>query len=73
MDMRELTQQALELNLEGVGTLSRHDLLFEILRCEQRREERHHEGRWRLEVMSDGYGFCAARTAVICLVPKTST
>nr|WP_307260028.1 transcription termination factor Rho [Oligosphaera ethanolica] len=57
MDMRELTQQALELNLEGVGTLSRHDLLFEILRVNNAEKNGIMKGGGVIEVMSDGYGF----------------
>ena len=56
MDMPALTQMALDLDVEGVGSLSKHDLIFEILKSNTK-----HKGAMCgggvLEVLPDGFGF----------------
>ncbi|MBP5638846.1 MAG: transcription termination factor Rho [Victivallales bacterium] len=57
LGMNALTKRALELNMEGVGSLSRHDLMFEMVKniCITRNAIL--RGGGILEVMSDGNGF----------------
>ena len=56
MDMSCLTQMALELNIEGVGSLSKHDLIFEILKANTEKSGLMYGG-GVLEVLPDGFGF----------------
>ena len=57
MGMIELNQRANALNIEGVGSLSRHDLLFEIVKTISARQQGVMIGGGVLEVMGDGFGF----------------
>ncbi len=54
--MAELTSMAIELNVEGVGTLTKHDLLFEILKANTEKSGLMY-GSGVLEVLPDGFGF----------------
>ncbi len=56
MDMTVLTQMALTLNVEGVGSLSKHDLIFEILKSNTEKSGLMYGG-GVLEVLPDGFGF----------------
>ncbi|MCR4572915.1 MAG: transcription termination factor Rho [Lentisphaeria bacterium] len=57
LGMIELNQRANALNIEGVGSLSRHDLLFEIVKATAARQQGVMVGGGVLEVMGDGFGF----------------
>lgn len=54
--MIELTQMALSLDIEGVGSLSKHDLIFEILKANVEKNGLMYGG-GALEVLPDGFGF----------------
>ena len=54
--MVELTQMALSLDIEGVGSLSKHDLIFEILKANVEKNGMMYGG-GALEVLPDGFGF----------------
>lgn len=54
--MTDLTQKALELGVEGVGSLSKHDLIFGILRASVEKSGLMYGGGC-LEVLPDGFGF----------------
>jgi transcription termination factor Rho len=56
MEMTQLTQMALGLNVEGVGSLSKHDLIFEILKIGNEKNGVMYGG-GVLEVLPDGFGF----------------
>ncbi|OGV65177.1 MAG: transcription termination factor Rho [Lentisphaerae bacterium RIFOXYB12_FULL_65_16] len=56
MPMADLTKMALELNIEGVGSLSKHDLIFEILKANTEKSGLMYGG-GVLEVLPDGFGF----------------
>jgi len=56
MSMADLTKMALELNIEGVGRLSKHELIFEILRANTEKSGLMYGG-GVLEVLPDGFGF----------------
>jgi transcription termination factor Rho len=56
MEMPELTQLAIRLNVEGVGSLSKHDLIFEILKQNTEKSGVMYGG-GVLEVLPDGFGF----------------
>jgi transcription termination factor Rho len=56
MPMTDLTQMALDLDIEGVGTLSKHDLVFAILRANTEKSGLMYGG-GVLEVLPDGFGF----------------
>ncbi len=56
LPMAELTRRAIELNIEGVGRLSRHELIFEILRANTEKNGFMFGG-GVIEVLPDGYGF----------------
>ncbi len=55
-EMTQLTQMALGLNVEGVGSLSKHDLIFEILKTSNEKNGVMYGG-GALEVLPDGFGF----------------
>ncbi len=55
-DMGRLTQMAIDLNVEGVGTLGKHDLVFEILKANTAKNGVLFGG-GALEVLPDGFGF----------------
>jgi transcription termination factor Rho len=55
-NMAELTQMALEQNIEGVGTLDKHDLIFSILKANTEKNGFIYGG-GVLEVLPDGFGF----------------
>ncbi len=54
--MTELTQMALSLNIEGVGALSKHELIFGILKANVEQSGLMYGG-GVLEVLPDGFGF----------------
>ena len=54
--MTELTQSAIELNIEGVGTLDKHDIIFAILKASTEKSGLIYGGGC-LEVLPDGFGF----------------
>ncbi len=56
MPMAELTNMGLELNIEGVGSLNKHDLIFEILKVNTEKSGLLFGG-GVLEVLPDGFGF----------------
>jgi len=56
MVMTDLTKMALELNIEGVGALRKHDLIFEILKANTEASGLMYGG-GVLEVLPDGFGF----------------
>ena len=56
MNMTGLTQMALELNIEGVGSLRKHELIFEILKANTEKSGLMYGG-GVLEVLPDGFGF----------------
>ncbi len=56
MPMTDLTQMALELNIERVGSLRKHDLIFEILKSNTEKSGLMYAG-GVLEVLPDGFGF----------------
>lgn len=55
-DMAELTEMANELNLEGVGMLNKHDLVFEILKAGMAQNGILYGG-GVVEILPDGFGF----------------
>ena len=55
-EMTELTEMALGLSIEGVGSLSKHDLIFEILKTNTEKSGLMYGG-GVLEVLPDGFGF----------------
>ncbi|MFA6815178.1 MAG: transcription termination factor Rho [Lentisphaeria bacterium] len=57
MSMPELAKRALELNIEGVGLLTKHELVFEILRATSTDSADLMDGSGVLEVTRDGFGF----------------
>jgi transcription termination factor Rho len=54
--MVELTQMGLELNIEGMGILSKHELVFAILKTNVEKNGMLYGG-GALEVLPDGFGF----------------
>jgi len=56
MEMADLTRMALGRNVEGVGSLSKHDLIFEILKSSNEQDGAM-RGSGMLEVLPDGFGF----------------
>lgn len=56
LPMQELTHMALELNVEGVGSLSKHDLIFGILKANVEKSGLMYGG-GVLEILPDGFGF----------------
>ena len=56
MEMTDLTSMALELSIEGVGSLNKHDLIFEILKTNTEKSGLMYGG-GVLEVLPDGFGF----------------
>ncbi len=54
--MAELTQMAMELNIEGLGTLDKHNLVFAILKANTEKCGLIYGG-GVVEVMQDGFGF----------------
>ncbi len=54
--MQELTRMALDLDIERVGSLSKHDLIFNILRANVEKNGLMY-GSGVLEVLPDGFGF----------------
>jgi|APSaa5957512622_1039677.scaffolds.fasta_scaffold05346_4 transcription termination factor Rho len=56
MDMTILTKMGLELNIEGVGSLTKHELIFEILKANTEASGLLYGG-GVLEVLPDGFGF----------------
>ncbi len=56
MNMTELTNMALNLAIEGTGSLSKHDLIFEILKANTEKSGLMYGG-GVLEVLPDGFGF----------------
>lgn len=54
--MAELTQMAIELNIEGVGTLDKHNLIFAILKTNTEKSGFIYGG-GVLETLPDGFGF----------------
>ena len=54
--MRELTQMAIDLGVEGVGALEKSKLIFEILRLNAEKNGLMY-GSGYLEVLPDGFGF----------------
>jgi len=56
MSMTELTQIGIELNIEGVGSVTKHDLVFEILKANVEQSGLMYGG-GVLEVLPDGFGF----------------
>ncbi|NLF17562.1 MAG: transcription termination factor Rho [Lentisphaerae bacterium] len=56
MEMTALTQMAIDLNIEGVGSLSKHDLIFEIIKSGNEKNGVLYGG-GALEVLPDGFGF----------------
>ncbi|MBN2449314.1 MAG: transcription termination factor Rho [Lentisphaeria bacterium] len=56
MEMTDLTQEALRLNIEGVGSLTKHELVFEILKVTNAKNGILYGG-GVLEVLPDGFGF----------------
>ncbi len=56
MGMPELTSMALSLNIEGVGSLNKHDLIFEVLKANTEKSGLLFGG-GVLEVLPDGFGF----------------
>ncbi len=57
LGMNALTKRALELNMEGVGSMSRHDLMFEMVKTICLTHNAILRGGGILEVMPDGNGF----------------
>jgi len=64
--MADLTQMAIELNIEGVGTLDKHDLVFAILKTNTEKSGLIYGG-GVLEVLPDGFGFL--RLPEFCYLP----
>ena len=56
MRMTELTKMALGLDVEGVGSLNKHELIFEILKANTEKSGLMYGG-GVLEVLPDGFGF----------------
>ena len=56
MKMSDLTRMGLELDVPGVGSLSKHELIFEILRANTEKSGLMYGG-GVLEVLPDGFGF----------------
>ncbi len=57
LGMNALTKRALEMNMEGVGSMSRHDLMFEMVKTICLTRNAILRGGGILEVMPDGNGF----------------
>lgn len=57
LSVPELNRRAKELNVDGVGSLSRHELLFEIVKSTSAEQAGIRLGGGVLEVLNDGYGF----------------
>ncbi|MDT8389984.1 MAG: transcription termination factor Rho [Lentisphaeria bacterium] len=55
-DMADLTEMANDLNLEGVGMLNKHDLVFEILKAGMAQNGILYGG-GVVEILPDGFGF----------------
>ncbi|NOY82700.1 MAG: transcription termination factor Rho [Kiritimatiellaeota bacterium] len=56
MSMADLTRQALEMDIDGVGSLSKHELIFEMLRANTEKSGLMYGG-GVLEILPDGFGF----------------
>jgi transcription termination factor Rho len=56
MRMTDLTTMALDLDVEGVGSLNKHQLIFEILKANTEKSGLMYGG-GVLEVLPDGFGF----------------
>ncbi len=56
MSMADLTRQALEMNIDGVGSLSKHELIFEMLKANTEKSGLMYGG-GVLEILPDGFGF----------------
>ncbi len=56
MPMAKLTEMALEMNIEGVGSLDKHDLIFDILKTNTEKSGLLFGG-GVVEVLPDGFGF----------------
>lgn len=56
MQMTDLTRMAIKLNIEGVGSLHKHELIFEILKANTEQNGLMYGG-GVLEVLPDGFGF----------------
>ena len=70
LGMIELNQRANALNIEGVGSLSRHDLLFEIVKATSAQQQGVMIGGGVLEVMGDGFGFLRSPHASYLACPE---
>ena len=57
LGMQALTAKAREMNLEGIGSLNRHDLLFEMVKAVCAERNAVLRGGGVLEIGSDGNGF----------------
>jgi len=56
MTMTELTKMAKALDIQGIGTLKKSDLIFEILKAKAKKEGLMF-GQGVLEILPDGFGF----------------
>jgi transcription termination factor Rho len=56
MTMTELTKMAKELDIQGIGTLKKSDLIFDILKAKAKKEGLMF-GEGVLEILPDGFGF----------------
>ena len=70
LGMIELNQRANALNIEGIGSLSRHDLLFEIVKATSAQQQGVMIGGGVLEVMGDGFGFLRSPHASYLACPE---
>ena len=56
-DMTELYQMAAELGIEGIGSLEKSSVIFEILRSSSEKRKARLVGGGFLEIMSDSFGY----------------